>query len=203
MESILEIIVTIVVGFFWLFGNTLFNKNQEDSPTVPGRKKKRGNDQASGDSEARQREIRESIRRKIEERRQQQSEPRPVVAFEPEPQEEVHEPVVIAEPVETNTEDTFSWSLGENPYGLEMQKRLQEIEATTRKAEALRSEVQSKVSDDNTTSNQNSLQENILTFGAVKSALKNPQNVRTAFIYKEILGKPIGLQNRSEMGSGI
>ena len=107
MDSILEIIVTIVVGFFWLFGNTLFNKNQENPPTTPKRKRKRDSDQTFSEVEARQREIRESIRRKIEERRQQQSESKPVVALEPEPQEVVDEPVVFAESVETNMEDPF------------------------------------------------------------------------------------------------
>lgn len=203
MDSILEIIVTIVVGFFWLFGNTLFNKNQENPPTTPKRKRKRDSDQTFSEVEARQREIRESIRRKIEERRQQQSESKPVVALEPEPQEVIDEPVVFAESVETNMEDPFSENLVGNVYEREMQKRLQEIEATKRKAEALRSKVQSAVPNKGNISERSSKQENLPTFGSIKSALRNKENVKAAFIYKEILGKPVGLQSQSEIGSGI
>ena len=74
MGDILEIIFAIVAGFFWLFGSSLFKRREVDEssqPTSPQRRNRRESDSLSSEQEARQREIREAIRRKIEERRQQ------------------------------------------------------------------------------------------------------------------------------------
>ena len=199
MENIIELVITIIFGFFWLFGNNLFNKNQEEQepvqPTTQRRKKKRDRDSVSSDSEARQYEIREFIRRKIEEHRQQ-GEPRPVVTFEPEPQEEMREPLVVAKTAEAKTDEPFSGSSDEGAYTLEMQARLREIEATKRQAEALRSKVKQIVPEsEDTDSGKSFEQEYRLSLRSVKSALKNPRSARAAFIYGEILGKPVSLQN--------
>ena len=220
MENILEIIFTIIVGFFWFFGGSIFNKREEDEsyPQTSSRKNKRtrGN-QADSDSEARQREIREAIRRKIAERRQQ-AEPEPMVAFEPEPQhreeyrksnkpqEEVSKPLVFAESAEESVEVPFSLNIEVNAYEQEMHARLQEIEATERRAEALRSQMKQMAPDSEDTDSGKGFsfgQEPALSLGSVKSALKSPGNARAAFVYKEILEKPMGLRNPSEIGLGV
>ena len=213
MENILELIFALVAGFFWLFGGSLLKKRGEDEPSQPTssqRRNRRGSDQPSSDQEARQREIREAIRRKIEERRQQSgSEPVLVPRSEPqyqkqytELQEEVSKPLVYTESSnEDTTEAPFSWDVGDSPYGQEMQERLQEIEATKRRAEELKKKVkqvtQGHYAKDQQTSSE---PESVLFIGSVQTALKNPENVRAAFVYSEILGKPVGLRRSLQGG---
>jgi hypothetical protein len=213
MGDILEILFAIVAGFFWLFGGSLFKKrkkSESSEPTSSQPNNEREDDQPFSDQEARQREIREAIRRKIEERRQP-SGSEPVVALEPEPQyqdySESSEPQAEADGslvyAESAADETFSWDVGGNAYEQEMQARLEEIEATKRQAEALKKKIKQDTQDYYDTDHHESAeQEHVLSVGAVHSALKNPQSVRAAFIYGEVLGKPVGLRNPSETGLG-
>lgn len=206
MENIVELVFTIVVGFFWLFGSTLFKKSEAEPPLPTSSERNKGQNSAptSDTHETRQREIRESIRRKIAERRQH-SETKPVVVSEtaPRDQEEFFEQPVVVDAAEESTEGAFSWNLESTPYIQEMEQRVQEIEATKRKAEALRSKVQRTTSNkEDTDADEDFRQESALSVGAVKYALKNPKTVRAAFVYGEVLGKPVGLRNSSDIGSG-
>ena len=216
--DILELVFALVAGFFWLFGSSIFRNRENDEPsqpTVSRRNKKRDRDSSHSDDEARQQEIRESILRKIAERRQQ-GDARPVVVPQPEPyyqepyeafsgpQEEASETLVYTEPVEEQTETSFSWNAESNPYEKEMQARLQEIEATKRKAEALRKKLEQATSDaDNANTDRYSGAGYTLSLGSVRSALKNPQNARVAFVYGEVLGKPVSLRSSSGNGLGV
>ena len=131
MGDILEIIFAIVAGFFWLFGSSLFKRREVDEssqPTSPQRRNRRESDSLSSEQEARQREIREAIRRKIEERRQQSdSESVQIPESEPqyqrqytEPQEEVNEPFIYAESLEKEAdESSFSWDVEKSTYELQ------------------------------------------------------------------------------------
>ena len=210
MGDIVELLFAIIAGVFWLFGSTFFRKREEDDPyqqPLPSRNKKNGNDRKNDDSEERQRQIREAIRRKIAERRQE-NEPEPIPAFEPEPryQEEhnksfepgkaLSEPTAFIEPTEA---EAFSWNIEANTYEQDMEERLQEIEATKRKAEKLRNKVKKITSgDEDTIPSRRSEQDLVLSLGSVKSALKNPKNAQAAIVYREILGKPVGLRRPSE-----
>ena len=210
MEDILELIFAIVAGFFWLFGGSLFKKREEDKsnqPTSSQRSNQRKSEPPADEQEARQQEIRELIRRKIAERRQQ-SNPAPVLSPEPEPQyqkqsaesqEEVYKPPVYASSSDQEaTETPFSLDMGNSAYGQEMQERLQEIEATKRRAEALKNKVKQVTQDHYATDRKKSSDpKSALSFGSVQTALKSSENVRMAFIYSEILGKPVGLRSSS------
>lgn len=213
MENILEVIFTLVFGFFWLFGSTLFKRRENDEsqqPTPPRRSRKSESDQESVDSESRQQDIREMIRRKIAERRQQSDSEPLVVVSEPEPQyRQQYESVEPQRRVESSVDsvqspketvgETFSWNAESNAYEQEMQERLKAIEATRQKAEALRKKVKKVKQGQHGSSHEESTsREGALLFGSVQSALKNPRTVRAAFIYGEILGKPIGLRASSE-----
>lgn len=217
MGDILELIFALVVGFFWLFGGALFRQREGDEssqPAAPRQKKQRGGESSSSDPEARQREIREAILRKIQERRQE-SDSRPVILetkptyaeTAAAPQKEVAEPATsIKSAAEKTKEGEFSWEMEGNPYALEMQKRLQEIEATNRRAAALTKEVRQATQDhyaiDRDKSAKSAQREVALSVGSARSALKNPENVRAAIVYGEILGKPIGLRNPFESRLG-
>ena len=213
MENILEVIFTLVFGFFWLFGSTLFKRRENDEseqPTPLRRSRKSESDQESSDYESRQQDIREMIRRKIAERRQQSDSEPPVVVAEPEtqnrqqyesvePQRRVESSVDSVQSPKEAVGETFSWNAESNAYEQEMQERLKAIEATKRKAEALKKKVKGIKQDQNESSQKdNTSQEGALLFGSVQSALKNPRAVRAAFIYGEILGKPIGLRSSSD-----
>ena len=217
MENILEVIFTLVFGFFWLFGSTLFKRRENDEseqPTPPRRRRKSERDQESADSKSRQQEIREMIRRKIAERRQQSDSEPLVVVAEPEPQyQQQYESVepqrkmaAPADSVQSPKEaigETFSWNAENNAYEQEMQERLKAIEATRRKAEALKKKVKEvKQGQHGSSQEESASREGALLFGSVQSALKNPRAVRAAFIYGEILGKPIGLRASSENSLG-
>lgn len=218
MGDIIELLFAIIAGFFWLFGGTLFKSRDEDSSypqTSSPRNKNKQDDTASDDAEERQRQIREAIRRKIAERRQQGG-PEPMVVLEPfeqepqypqeqsesfEPREDDSEPAVAKE---STGAETFSRGTEANAYEQEMQARLQEIEATKRKAEKLRSKVKQITSDsEDAYSGRRSGQEAALSLGSLTSALRNPKNARAAIVYREILGKPLGLRSSSEDNSGF
>ena len=214
MENIIEVILTLVFGFFWLFGGALFKRRENDEsqqPASPQRSRTSESDQ-DADSESRQQDIREMIRRKIAERRQQsdsgpvivvsESEPQYRQQYESvEPQRRVDASVDSAQSPQEAVDEIVSWNAGNNAYEQEMEARLQEIEATKRKAEALKKKIKQVKQDQHGSSQgDHTSQEGALLFGSVQSALKNPRAVRAAFIYSEILGKPISLRNLSENG---
>jgi hypothetical protein len=213
MEDILELIIAIVAGFFWLFGGSLFKRREEDEsyqPTSSQRSNRRKSKSSSNEQEARQQEIRETIRRKIAERRQQ-SNAEPVLFPEPEPQyqrqstelqEEMNKPPAYASPSDQEaTKAPFSLDMGNSHYGQEMQERLNEIESTKRRAEALKKKVKQVTQDHYTIDRRKSSDtKSVLSFGSVQTTLKNPATVRMAFVYSEILGKPVSLRSSSQIG---
>ena len=184
MDNIFELLFTIVVGIFWLFGSQLF-KNRDDSdsdrPAQPQRKKKREGEPMLTDFDQRQREIREAIRRKIAERRQ----------------ETKPEPTTAREPAQARL---FSLDDGDT-YEQEMQQRLQAIESTKRKAEALREQAAYAADNDYAEAAESTERSEGAVFtGPVRSALKNPRAARAAFIDGEVLGKPVALRQASGRG---
>ena len=215
MEDIIELLFTVVAVFFWLFGGAFLKKRQERESSSR-RKKERKVDQSPSDEELRQREIRESIRRKILERRQQ-GDSEPVIIQEPTPQYQaqytepereivVEEPAYYSEPAveEDPVETPFSWSTEENGYEQKMQERLKRIEETKRQAEALKNKVNQTANGYSTSDRARSeKKEPVLSIGSVQTALKNRENVQAAFVYGEILGKPVGLRRSSEVGLEI
>lgn len=203
MESIFEVIVALVIGAFWLFGSSPF-KNREEAPEPRQRRKRTAE---SSDDEVRQREVREAIRRKIEERRQQQNSPEPVPApasgsplqdpFELtlEQPETSEEPTVYSKPASNEVaEDGFYQNVEVNTYEQQMQGRLEAIEATKKQAEALKQQLGKNTGDVDPIKGIPELQKASF-HRSLRSTLKNPRSLRTAFLCKEVLGTPVGLKN--------
>lgn len=213
LEEILKVVGGLVVGVIYLFGNQIFKSKDEDAPRPPTLpRQSSGSDDAAEDYAARQRQIQEAIRRKIMERRQGTSTP----ASSPEPvsahherhkqvvqqQKETHQraPHVDPTPEAVETDGRFSWDESDNAYEEQMQARLQQIEATKRRAEVLKRQAGlsakvSKVQGEAKRSTHGGL-----LSGSVRSVLRDPGAARTAFVYGEVLGKPVGLRSS---GSGV
>ena len=191
MNDILEVLFTIVIAFFWLFGGHFF-KNRDDSTSDRPDRSRRDKKQED-----------EPILTNFDQR-QQKTNPAPATAEErvpqpkvqpvrsPEPQNEViDEPFVTIEPVFQATHDTA--------FEQEMQQRLQAIEATKRKAEALKKQA-AQVAPDHYGADprENAEPKSGILLGPVRSELKNPRAARAAFIYGEVLGEPVGLRNAAQ-----
>ncbi len=106
----------------------------------------------------RQRKIQEEIRRKIAERRGEER---------------------SASPAERQSQPEAA------SYESQMQERLQQIEATKRRAEKLKQQV--RITQTNSTFANNPSR---IARGSARSTLRDPSAARTAFIYGEILGQP-------------
>ncbi|MBT4758081.1 MAG: hypothetical protein HOO08_06775 [Opitutae bacterium] len=204
LEEILKVVGGIIFGAIYLFGNQIFKNKDEDTPgpsTLPRDSAGRDDDDA-----ARQRQIQEAIRRKIMQRREARTaptaSPEPVSAHREqhkqvvERHKETHQraPHVEPTPEASEVDDRFSWNTSDNVYEEQMQARLQQIEATKRRAEALRRQAgrSTTVAKDQVEQARSSC--GSFPAGSVRSVLRDPIAARTAFVYGEVLGKPIGLR---------
>ncbi|CAA6676440.1 MULTISPECIES: hypothetical protein [unclassified Lentimonas] len=211
LEEILKVVGGLVFGAIYLFGNQIFKSKDEDEQRPPTLPRQRGEDDEAAE---RQREIQEAIRRKIMERRQAAGGATPPAPAQPvaqhreqhkqvaERQKETHQraPHVEVTPHEDETDGRFSWDESDNVYEQQMQARLQQIELTKRRAEALKRQASASNRSSETTSSRKSTVSGGLRSGSVRSVLRNPDAARTAFIYGEVLGKPVGVR---ESGSGV
>ena len=213
LEDILKTIGTIVFVAIYFFGNLLFKGKDEDetgSPTLPRQRGESGD--GSDEYAERQRQIQEAIRRKIQERRQAASESTPTpepVAVHREQRKEVVErhketqqraPHVEPTPVVVEADERFSWDESDNAYEQQMQARMQQIEATKRRAEALKRQASASTAATDAHRPRKRSTRGGLLAGSVRSTLRDPGAARTAFVYGEVLGKPVGLR---PSGSGV
>ena len=79
-------------------------------------------------------------------------------------------------------------------YEAQMQVRLQQIEATKRRAEVLKRQASRPVKASKNQGKQKRSTRGGLLSGSVRSVLRDPGAARTAFVYGEVLGKPVGLR---------
>jgi hypothetical protein len=212
LEEILKVVGGLIFGAIYLFGNQIFKSKDEDAPRPPTLPRESG-DSASDEYAERQRQIQEAIRRKILERRQATdgapaAPPQPVAQHREqhkqvaERQKETHQrtPHVEPTPHEADTDARFSWDESDNAYEQQMQERLQQIEVTKRRAEALKRQSGVSSQSSETAERGKSTVRRGLRSGSVRSVLRDPDAARTAFIYGEVLGKPVGMR---ESGSGV
>ena len=203
LEEILKVVGGLIFGAIYLFGNQIFKSKDEDTPgpsTLP--RESAGSD----DDAARQRQIQEAIRRKIMQRRQATatptSSPEPVAAQRErhkqvvERHKETHQraPHVEPTPQASEVDDRFSWNTSDNVYEEQMQARLEQIEATKRRAEALRRQAARSTTKAKGQVEQARATRGSFPVGSVRSVLRDPAAARTAFVYGEVLGKPVGLR---------
>lgn len=211
LEEILKVVGGLIFGALYLFGNQIFKSKDEDTSgpsTLP--RESTGSDD---DDAARQRQIQEAIRRKIMQRRQASaapttSSPEPVSAHRErhkqvvEQHKETHQraPHVEPTPEASGVDDRFSWNTSDNVYEEQMQARLEQIEATKRRAEALRRQARRPTTLAKHQVEQVRSTRGNFPAGSVRSVLRDPVAARTAFVYGEVLGKPVGLRSS---GSGV
>jgi len=213
MDNLFEILVPIIFAAIYFLGNMFSKKSDDEAAPNPRRT-------SEGDTDAieRQRRIQEEIRRKIMERRREADggamAPRTSSAPSQssdgqrratrEQQKETHQAESSAhkrqprethppQPRETHPqpEAGFSWDESDNAYEQEMQAKLQQIEATKRRAAQLKKQAgtSAKRSERHpSTSRRPALS---LFKGPVRSTLRDPAAARVAFIYSEVLGQPI------------
>ena len=207
LEEILKVVGGLIFGAIYLFGNQIFKGKDEDTPGAPTLpRESAGSDDDAEDYAARQRQIQEAIRRKIMQRREATatptSPPEPVSAHRErhkrvvERHKETHQraPHVEPTPQATAVDDRFSWDTSDNVYEEQMQARLEQIEATKRRAEALRRQAARSTTAAKSPNEQARATRGSLPLGSVRSVLRDPAAARTAFVYGEVLGKPVGLR---------
>jgi hypothetical protein len=211
LEEIFKVIIGLVVGGLYLFGNRIFKNSEDEAPRPPNLPRESA---AAADDDddltERQRQIQEAIRRKILERRQanESSAPAPTSTAEPismhrerhkqvlEQQKKTAHRTAHPEPkaVVEEVDERFSWDASDNVYEEQMAARLKQIEATKRQAEALNRKSRAVSNGSKTTKSQPATTGGRLFSGSVRSTLRNPAAARTAFVYGEVLGKPVGLR---------
>lgn len=212
LEEIIKVIGGIIFAAIYLFGGQIFkSKDDEERPTSLPRQN--GDEDAADDYEVRQRQIQEAIRRKILERRQAAesapTRPEPVAAqceqrkevVERQKQTQQQLPHVEQVPEPVSVDSPFSWDASDNAYAQQMDERLQAIEATKRRAEALKHQAGTLSASSSGASRvaKRRVRGGVLS-GSVRSTLCDPAAARAAFIYGEVLGKPVSAR---ASGSGV
>ena len=212
LEEIIKVIGGIIFAAIYLFGGQIFkSKDDEERPTSLPRQN--GDEDTADDYEARQRQIQEAIRRKILERRQaagsaptrpepvaaQREQRKEVVERQEQTQQQLPHVEQVPEPVPVDS--PFYWDALDNAYAQQMDERLQAIEATKRRAEALKYQADTLRASSSGASRvaKRRVRGGVLS-GSVRSTLCDPAAARAAFIYGEVLGKPVSAR---ASGSGV
>ena len=198
MEDFFDILIPLVIAGVYFFGNMLSKKSGDESGEglpVP-RKREREVDPEQAE---RQRQVREEIRRKIEARRGEAPASPALPIPPPEParavrertkqtHERVHE-TQAQKPVEVPVPEVV-----ESTYDHAMQVQMERIEATRKKAAALRAQSAAATKKLARQAGRTSPAGRMGLRGPVRLALRKPGAARAAFIYGEVLGAPVGLR---------
>lgn len=213
MEDLFEILIPLVIAGVYFFGNMLSKKSGdefEEGLPMPRTREPEETEQ--------QRQVREEIRRKIEDRKREAPAtpaspgfptPPPVTA-PPEParnvrertkqtNERVHEtrvpqPAPVSMPESVDSEPDFTWDASDDIYENTMEAQLAHIEATRKKAAALKAQSTAATAKLARGEQQRPRAGNRRLVGPVRAVLRTPDAVRAAFIYGEVLGPPVGLR---------
>jgi hypothetical protein len=176
MDNILEILIPLIFAAIYFFGNMFSGKSDGDSAPSSGS----GRQEEDPDVIERQRKIQEmrEIRRKIAQRRSSEGSRAPI------------DTASSSQASRQSQPETAS-------YESQMQERLQQIEATERRAKKLKQ--QSRINRSNTTFAHNPSR---IAHGSARSTLRDPSAARAAFIYGEILGQPVS-QRKAQTIPGL
>jgi hypothetical protein len=214
MDNILEILVPLVFAAIYFFGNMLSGKSEEEPPSA-----RPGSTPQDAEAAERQQQIQEEIRRKILARRQAAS-GGPVAAplsvrgealrarrEEVKGRLEQHHATrekqkqIQAPPPIIRTDEApggFSWDESDNAYEQTIQSQMRQIEETKRRAEALKRKARASRSTVSSDRERKAPRSGGLFSGSVRDVLRNPGAARTAFVYSEVLGKPISLRKSGD-----
>jgi hypothetical protein len=211
MDNLFEYIVPIIFAAIYFIGNMLSKKSDDDS--APSDTPRRG---AAEDPDAveRQRRIQEEIRRKIMERRRATESGN---ASETAPRQEssadanLRERRAVAEQrrQQSHPESSIPNSSSRiphpvaqaNAFGDDMQAKLEQIEATKRRAEKLKKQAAASQRTNpaqNAGRSGNAKRARPIR-GSVRSSLRDPVAARAAFIYGEVLGTPVSEKKASSV----
>jgi hypothetical protein len=194
MEDLFDIIIPAVVMAVYFFGNLLSKKSKDGEGQEPNRNEP----ELTGDSEYIRR-VRDEIRRKVEARRNDppESERREQYPVEPalgrrkSTSEHVHQrrqrtsaPVPQPEVIAPT----------QNAYQNQMKARLAKLKKTQREAAALRDQALKNASSKTQKQSAVVRTKRFGLNGPVRANLKDVGAARTAFIYGEVLGSPVGLR---------
>ncbi|NQY32922.1 MAG: hypothetical protein HRT56_07100 [Coraliomargarita sp.] len=216
MDNLFEILIPLIFAAVYFFGN-LFSKGQEEDTPSPRPQGRDPETYEETEYEQRQRRIQEEIRRKIMERRGQvqgpaTEEPRSVLVEdlrnrrrevqERTKERQAQQREIVEKPhhhepeVDASVPDGFSWDASDNVYERQMEEQRRQIEATKRQAEALKRQAAAaeKKAAANRRVRRQSSSRGLLS-GPVRESLRSPEAARAAIIYKEVLGKPVGLRD--------
>ena len=192
MENLLEILVPLIFAAVYFFSNLLSNKSedQEDS-SAPRRPPSSGGERGPAEDLAeRQRQVQEAIRRKILERRAAAEEAPSAPLAAPQQASRAEPPAHSASPV-------VPQPVAERDYQQAIDARLQQIEASQRRAEALQRAARSKSSSAPYQPRRSGRSAARGAHSApVRQRVRVPSTARTGLIYAEILGKPVSLRSR-------
>ncbi|HKK18917.1 MAG TPA: hypothetical protein VJ952_09590 [Opitutales bacterium] len=224
MDNFLEILIPLIFAAIYFFGNMFSGKSKEEEESPPGLPRSRDSEDEEAEAVERQRRIQEEIRRKIMERRRAseggQSAPAVPIGQElRERRQEVEAPRAAREeareeasaystpPHEAESKPaspTFTWDESDNAYDDTLQARLRRIEKTKREAEKLRKQAakRSRISDDGGEKRRQQNTGGYFT-GTVRGSLRDPQAARVAFVYGEVLGRPISLRKGASSVPGL
>jgi hypothetical protein len=225
MENILEIIVPIIFVAIYFLGNLFSGKSEEDerAPTLSPRN--RDAEDSDADASERQRRIQEEIRRKIMERRRaseggestptapsgeqlRQRREKVDARRQAREQEAAREepPAYSAPSHEMHAEPepaVFSWDESASAYDDTMQARLKRIEETKRQAEKLRRQAAERENATDEKIKRREHRTGGYFTGTVRDTLQDPRAARVAFIYGEVLGRPVSLRKGESSVPGL
>lgn len=194
MEDLFDIIIPAVVMAVYFFGNLLSKKSKDDEGQEPSRSEPNLPEESEY-----LRRVREEIRRKVEARKNAPPEserlekPRPEPALErrKSTSERVHE---TRQRTSAPVPQPETIAATRDAYQNQMKARLAKLKKTQQEAAALKGQaLKNSPSMMKKTTGQSRTKRFGLN-GSVRQNLKDAASARTAFIYGEVLGSPVGLR---------
>ena len=219
MDNLLEFIVPLVFAAIYFFGNMLSKKGDKDEDEASAQPRSGPADaEAEGRQRSVQEEIRRKImerrqgtssseparettaydqqqrerrqasdthreRRQSNESQREQREVVKKVTPPPVRRQQAEPPPMVAQ-----KKAGFDWDTSDDIYGAKMEQQLKRIEATKRKAAQLKKKSDEFGAKPNRVTRSGSSS----TFsGSIRSQLQDPTAARAAFIYAEIIGRPV------------
>jgi hypothetical protein len=233
MDNFLEILIPLIFAAVYFFGNMFSGKSKEEEdgpPTLPRSRGGEGDPEAAERQRRIQEEIRRKIteRRRASGGEPKTSSPAPAGHEFRQRRQEVEAPRQAREAAEARREraeatreepsaysmpthereaesasPTFTWDESDNAYDSTMQARLKRIEATKRKAEKLRRQAAERSDGSDGGSGRRQQRTGGYFTGTVRESLQDPQAARVAFIYGEVLGRPVSLRKEASSVPGL
>ncbi|MFW5873800.1 MAG: hypothetical protein ACOCVJ_00180 [Verrucomicrobiota bacterium] len=106
-------------------------------------------------------------------------------------------------PIKQSEVGGFSWDDSDNVYKDGIDDRLKQIEATQRQANALKKKAIGQLGSATRPDQTSVRRRGSVLSGSVREELTSPAAARAAFVYGEVLGKPVGLRKGESQVPGL